>query len=292
MVEPDDIFVGGALAFGGGAPAALERGAVPHREDGVGVVGVDREQHRPAPLSRREPGKTSPAAMRRAPFAVSRATARRRSSRSRNRPNSVVRFSRTRISSPSPAARASQAARIGAKPSSRQRAHQQSNRFDIAAPAAAPAAIRRYPFRPARSPGIRYRSGAMREIDADADHDEIDRVPAADLGFEQDAGELAAGDQNVVRPFAAQIEAGPHSAPSAVAQARAPRQSRAARRCAGGAAGRSMIETIEIARRRGPEAAAAAAPGGLLAGPDQRALGARRRAPGAFASSLVLPIVS
>ena len=32
MIEPDDIFVGGALAFGGGAPAALQLGAVPDRE--------------------------------------------------------------------------------------------------------------------------------------------------------------------------------------------------------------------------------------------------------------------
>src|SRR5260370_41435040 len=45
MIEPNDIFVGRALALGRRAPAALEIGAVPDREYGVGVVGIDDEEH-------------------------------------------------------------------------------------------------------------------------------------------------------------------------------------------------------------------------------------------------------
>src|ERR1700730_5500985 len=45
MIEPNDIFVRRAFALGRRAPAALEIGAVPDREYGVGVVGIDDEEH-------------------------------------------------------------------------------------------------------------------------------------------------------------------------------------------------------------------------------------------------------
>src|ERR1700719_3756258 len=59
MIEPDDIFVGRPLALGRGAPAALEIGAIPNREDGVGIVGIDDEEHaasftRPGRLHQRQ----------------------------------------------------------------------------------------------------------------------------------------------------------------------------------------------------------------------------------------------
>ncbi len=42
MGQPDDIFVGGAPRIGRGAPRGAQRVALPDREDGVGVAGVDR----------------------------------------------------------------------------------------------------------------------------------------------------------------------------------------------------------------------------------------------------------
>src|SRR5712671_508704 len=63
MIEPNDIFVGRAFALGRRAPAALEIGAVPDREYGVGVVGIDDEEHaasftRPGRLHRRRSAGT------------------------------------------------------------------------------------------------------------------------------------------------------------------------------------------------------------------------------------------
>src|SRR5438094_5033565 len=54
MIEPDDIFVGRALALGRGAPTALQIIAIPHREHRVGVVGIDDEQHVASSALRRE----------------------------------------------------------------------------------------------------------------------------------------------------------------------------------------------------------------------------------------------
>src|SRR5438132_5709022 len=65
MIEPDDIFVGRALALGRGAPTALQIIAIPHREHRVGVVGIDDEQHVSSSALRREDfaGGDAPAAL-------------------------------------------------------------------------------------------------------------------------------------------------------------------------------------------------------------------------------------
>ncbi len=47
------------------------------------------------------------------------------------------------------------------------------------------------------------------QIGAGADHDEIDRVAVGNFRLEQDSGEFAAGGENVVRPFAANLESRP-----------------------------------------------------------------------------------
>ena len=96
--------------------------------------------------------------------------------------------------------------------------------------------------------------------------------------------------QHVVRPFAAQLGSAGRRAPASASPSAERRDKAELRRAARpGTSGRSTSETIEIARRRHPDAAAPAAPGGLLARPDQRALRRRRRGPARLASSLVLP---
>ena len=70
LAQPDEVLVGGAHALGVAAPLADERFAVMQGEHRVGVADIDRQQHQPA--SRK---KTSPAAIRRGPSAVSRTSA-------------------------------------------------------------------------------------------------------------------------------------------------------------------------------------------------------------------------
>src|SRR5260370_16969370 len=65
MIEPDDIFVGRALALGRRAPTALQVITIPHREHRVGVVGIDDEKHVASSAMRREDfaGGDAPAAL-------------------------------------------------------------------------------------------------------------------------------------------------------------------------------------------------------------------------------------
>ena len=174
------------------------------------------------------------------------------SSRSRKRPVRVSRSSRTRIASPTPLARASQAARTGAKPSSRQRSRPAGRNAGRTLPAAAAGVTAGKPCSASEVAGYSTSLGRRREVDAGADHDEIDPLARAGLRFEQDAGELAAVGQQVVRPFVARAAAPARSAPSA----RSPRPSAATKpSCAaraGGPAGPLHQRQIEIARRRQP----------------------------------------
>ena len=109
------------------------------------------------------------------------------------------------------------------------------------------------------------------------------RAVAAALRFEQDAGELAAVDQQSfghLKRAASRSGAGRQRVGER--QRRDKAELRGARRRA---AGPQQQRAVEIARRREPGAAAPAAPGGLLAGPDERA---GRRAAAGQALGLVI----
>ena len=58
LVQPDGIFIGGALAIGGDPPAPFDLVAVADGKDDIGVANINGEQHGPLP---RYSAKTSPA---------------------------------------------------------------------------------------------------------------------------------------------------------------------------------------------------------------------------------------
>ena len=116
--------------------------------------------------------------------------------------------------------------------------------------------------------------GVDGEVDADADHDEIERARRRRSPIRAGCRRACAPcEQDVVRPFVAQRRAPAGTARrSASASASAATKPSCAAR-AGRRRGPQHQRDVEIARRRQPGPAAPAAPGGLLAGPDQRAVG-------------------
>ena len=188
-----------------------------------------------------EAGNTSPAAIRRGPSAVPISSAPS-SSRSRNRPNSVACSSRTRISLPRPAARASQASRIGANPSFApdprpgieppdiglqkllrtdpgKSLFRQRGRRDIRRRSACDARLAPAP--------ITTKSIASRSVISDSSRIPASLRPATRMSF----GHL----QRMLKSRAASARRSPPRAP-------APRQSRAARRAPGATAGRVISD--------------------------------------------------
>ena len=172
-------------------------------EDDVGVAGVDGEQHG---MTRRKfaggDGAHAPDL---------RAGAARRFRRCLRTRRTLSSFgSRARMRAPSPCARASHASRMARNPApsrchtiSRSRAARtvsaSSRRMAPSAPSAASDVA-----------GNSVSSGWMREIDADADGEPVASASAA---FQQDARDLPAVGQHVVRPFHARCAHGARSAP-------------------------------------------------------------------------------
>src|SRR5579883_2294060 len=90
---------------------------------------------------------------------------------------------------------------------------------------------------------------------------------AADFRFKQDAGNLAAADQNVVRPFAAGLREGWRELTQGIGD-REPGDKTERRRLARRAFRPGQDRHIEIAGGRGPCATMTPAPGALLERPD------------------------
>src|SRR5258707_6662066 len=105
------------------------------------------------------------------------------------------------------------------------------------------------------------------DIDADANHDVLDLAALPDRALGQDAGDLAAANEHVVRPLQAHVAACRHDVGDSEG-------------CNEPELGRTRSVTgrpqdgrrVEIADRRDPVAAAPAAPARLLARPDDGAL--------------------
>ena len=192
---------------------------------------------------------------------ASRRTRRPSSSMVSNMPRALAVGSATRMGLPRPAARASQSARIAAKPAPRFHC---ASRRSMAADSAREQAFRRGADAGGGEVGRRdSRAGRMvRAIDADAD-----RRPRAPLALDQDAGELAAVDQQIVRPFQRQPRGKARDAPGD----RVVQRERRDERQLGGALRRRRIgqqqARVEIARLRHPGAAAPAAARGLAGAP-------------------------
>ena len=207
--------------------------------------------------------------MRRSPSAVSSSSAPC-GSRSAKRPCRLAFSRRTRIGSPRPTARASHAARSGANPASRQ-----APRPILEMPGEGPEQRRRLRRGIAlcrdRGGGKLDVGGCRDQVDADADDQKSEVLSFADLQFEQDAGDLAAVQQQIVRPFAGE----PGKIWDEIAERIADRQGRGEpelRRAVGRAGRTPHQREIEIAARRSPFAPAPPAAGGLRQGPHQGAL--------------------
>ena len=109
------------------------------------------------------------------------------------------------------------------------------------------------------------------EVDADADDQPVDPSITAHLRFEQDAGELAAGQQDIVRPFEAERRVW-HEIEASFAHGKRRRKAELRR----GFRLRRRPQhdrRIEISRRRSPHLALPAAALRLLQRPDERSLG-------------------
>ncbi len=174
--------------------------------------------------------------------------------------------------SPSPAARASQSARMVAKPrplfhcASRPGILTQSEANSASAETIAPAASEI-----GRRVGGRRRMG--RAIDADADGHGSLLFPA--LAFDQDAGELGARQQQVVRPF--QLEHRPDLRGTLDDRVvnRKRRHERKLRPMLGRSRVRQQQAGVQIAGNRNPAASAPAAAGALSLRGDPQAVHAR-----------------
>ena len=196
--------------------------------------------------------------------------------------------SRTRMRSPSPAARASQSARIAAKPVAAIPLRQpRRHRAD----SAANSAVRRDAAPAGREIGGRD-SGAgrmVRAIDADADgHDHL-LSPSPSIRMPATWRRRAAGRSAISARASARSAARPSTTASCTASA-------ATNDSCGAASGRRRIGQqqagVQIAGHRDPRAAAAAAAGALLRGGDPQRPALAVRAPARSASALVEPSVS
>ena len=241
------------------------------REHDVGVVGVDGEQHRRPPSGRaaQQLAGDDPARARRRYRAARRPRRRSRRSGRAPAPRPASRRPPARAARPWPASRAHRREAL-APPLRRAGAPKRRGQ-------AAPAPPR--PCRRAPAPRIAHLGQLRREADIDADAQRPRARPRRLRRSRSRAGCRRPCRRRPARRSAiSRALRGPAGTMSATASA-ATKPSSAAR--AAGQAGRRMVERVEIAGRRGPGAAAAAAPAGLLARPDDACLPARRPRPGA-----------